>query len=183
MMEAMRSAEPGMYEYEIEAIGDYIFKVHNAQGVAYFALVAAGQEQPLPALPLRADADEGRRPGPVRLRARLQVLRIRRHARVPGQWQVHRRISASCTAIYVKLYKALMTSIKPNVPMREILTEVVAQDGRGDGGAHIQRTRSTRKRPTRFVETTAADPPALPPGRRRAAAAASATRSAWRSTT
>src|SRR3954471_12626026 len=32
MMEAMRSAEPGMYEYEIEAVGDYIFKSHNAQG-------------------------------------------------------------------------------------------------------------------------------------------------------
>src|ERR1051325_9071194 len=42
MMEAMRSAEPGMYEYEIEAIGDYIFKRNNAQGPAYFALVATG---------------------------------------------------------------------------------------------------------------------------------------------
>ncbi len=43
MMEAMRSAEPGMHEYEIEALGDYIFKQHNAQGPAYFGLVAAGQ--------------------------------------------------------------------------------------------------------------------------------------------
>ena len=48
MMEAMRSARPGMYEYEIEAIGDYIFKVHNAQGVAYFALVAAGKNSHYP---------------------------------------------------------------------------------------------------------------------------------------
>ena len=35
MVEAMRSARPGIYQYEIEAIGDYIFKVHNAQGIAY----------------------------------------------------------------------------------------------------------------------------------------------------
>ena len=42
-MEAMRSAEPGMYEYEIEAIGDYVFKAHNAWGPAYFGLTAAGK--------------------------------------------------------------------------------------------------------------------------------------------
>ena len=43
LMEAMRSAEPGMYEYELEAIADYVFKKNNAQGIAYFALVASGQ--------------------------------------------------------------------------------------------------------------------------------------------
>ena len=46
------------------------------------------QEQRLSALPRGADADEGRRPGPVRLRARLQVLRLGRHPRVPDQRQV-----------------------------------------------------------------------------------------------
>jgi len=48
MMEAMRSARTGMYEYEIEAIGDYVFKAHNAQGAAYFALVAAGKNSAYP---------------------------------------------------------------------------------------------------------------------------------------
>ena len=42
IMEAMRAARPGHYEYELEAIGDYIFKKHNAQGIAYFGLVASG---------------------------------------------------------------------------------------------------------------------------------------------
>jgi len=42
MMKAIRSARTGMFEYEIDAIGDYIFKVHNQHGIAYFALVAAG---------------------------------------------------------------------------------------------------------------------------------------------
>jgi Xaa-Pro aminopeptidase len=42
IMEAMRVARPGQYEYELEAIGDYIFKKHNAQGIAYFGLVASG---------------------------------------------------------------------------------------------------------------------------------------------
>ena len=42
ILEAMKSAKPGMYEYELEAVADYIFKRHNAQGIAYFALVATG---------------------------------------------------------------------------------------------------------------------------------------------
>jgi Xaa-Pro aminopeptidase len=40
--EGMKSARPGMYEYEVEAVADYVFKRHNAMGIGYFALVAAG---------------------------------------------------------------------------------------------------------------------------------------------
>ena len=42
ILEAMKSAKPGMYEYELEAVADYLFKRYNAQGIAYFALVATG---------------------------------------------------------------------------------------------------------------------------------------------
>ena len=45
MMEAMRSAEPGMYEYEIEAIGDYIFKKHNAHGPGLLRPRRGGEER------------------------------------------------------------------------------------------------------------------------------------------
>ena len=40
--EGMRSARPGMYEYEVEAVADYVFKRQNAMGIGYFALVATG---------------------------------------------------------------------------------------------------------------------------------------------
>ena len=40
--EGMKSARPGLYEYEVEAVADYVFKRHNAMGIGYFALVAAG---------------------------------------------------------------------------------------------------------------------------------------------
>jgi Xaa-Pro aminopeptidase len=40
--EGMKSARPGMFEYEVEAVADYVFKRHNAMGIGYFALVAAG---------------------------------------------------------------------------------------------------------------------------------------------
>jgi Xaa-Pro aminopeptidase len=42
IMEAMREAEPGMREYELDAAARYVFRRHGAQGDAYFALVATG---------------------------------------------------------------------------------------------------------------------------------------------
>lgn len=42
ILEAMKSAKPGLYEYELEAVADYVFKRYNSKGIAYFALVATG---------------------------------------------------------------------------------------------------------------------------------------------
>jgi Xaa-Pro aminopeptidase len=39
---AMAASRPGRREYELEAAADYVFKQRGSQGVAYFALVAAG---------------------------------------------------------------------------------------------------------------------------------------------
>ncbi len=43
IMEAMRDARPGMFEYEIQADAEYVFKKNGAYGPAYFALVATGR--------------------------------------------------------------------------------------------------------------------------------------------
>src|SRR5262249_48355941 len=42
ILEAMKSAKPGMKEYELEAVADYFLQRYNSQGIAYFALVATG---------------------------------------------------------------------------------------------------------------------------------------------
>jgi len=42
LMEAMRSAHPGMYEYQLAAVADFEFRNANAQGPAYFALASTG---------------------------------------------------------------------------------------------------------------------------------------------
>ncbi len=55
----MRSAKPGMYGYELEAIGDYVFKRYNAQGIAYFGLVAAGANAFWPLSRRAVEADGG----------------------------------------------------------------------------------------------------------------------------
>lgn len=51
IMEAMRDARPGMYEYELQAGAEFVFKKYGACGAAYFALIAHGSEHFLLALP------------------------------------------------------------------------------------------------------------------------------------
>ncbi len=43
IMEVMRDARPGMHEYELQAVGEFVFKKHGAYGPSYFALVATGR--------------------------------------------------------------------------------------------------------------------------------------------
>src|SRR4029079_12590180 len=40
---AMRSARPGMHEYELQAEAEYVFKKGGALGASYFALIATGE--------------------------------------------------------------------------------------------------------------------------------------------
>lgn len=42
IVEAMRDAEPGRYEYQLQAEAEYVFRRGGAYGAAYFALVATG---------------------------------------------------------------------------------------------------------------------------------------------
>jgi Xaa-Pro aminopeptidase len=43
IIEAMRDAKPGMYEYELQADAEFVFKKYGAYGPAYFALIATGE--------------------------------------------------------------------------------------------------------------------------------------------
>jgi Xaa-Pro aminopeptidase len=43
IIEAMRDSKPGMYEYELQADAEFVFKKHGAYGAAYFALIATGE--------------------------------------------------------------------------------------------------------------------------------------------
>jgi Xaa-Pro aminopeptidase len=126
MMEAMRSAHTGMYEHEIEAIGDYIFKAHNAQGIAYFALVAAGKNS---AYPHYHAGQTQTKDGDMVLfdyapDYKYYASDVTREFPINGRFSPEQR---ELYGIYVKLYNSLMTSIKPNVPVSEILKEAVGK--------------------------------------------------------
>ena len=158
MMEAMRSAEPGMYEYEIEAIGDYIFKAHNAQGPAYYGLVAAAKNA---AWPHYHAAQTQMQSGDLVLfdyapDYHYYTSDVTRMFPVNGKFTADQR---DLYGIYVKLYSALMTSIRPG-PAGEILKDVVRKMDQAMA-SHTFTSQKHRDAAARFVEgyrTRAASP-------------------------
>lgn len=48
LMESMRSTEPGMMEYELDAVAKYVFYRNGGQGDAYYSLIATAQNAYFP---------------------------------------------------------------------------------------------------------------------------------------
>ena len=122
LMEAMRVAKPGMKEHEIEAVGDYVFKAHGSQGVGYFALVAAGTNA---AWPHYHGGSAVLGDGDLVLfdyapDFNYYTSDITRMFPANGRFTPRQR---EMYGIYVKLYDALMTSIRPHVAPRVVLAE------------------------------------------------------------
>jgi len=123
LMEAMRSAEPDMYEYELEAIADYVFKKNNAQGPAYFALVASGQNAFWP----HYHASQRQiKDGDLVLfdyapDYKYYSSDVTRMFPITGRFTPDQR---ELYGIYVKLYEAIMTSVRPG-KVNAILQDIV----------------------------------------------------------
>ncbi len=123
IMEAMRSAAPGMYQYEIGAIADYVFKKHNAQGVGYYALVASGTNAAWP----HYHASEAKlRAGDLVLFDYAPDLKyytsdVTRMFPANGRFTTEQR---ELYTVYLRLYQALMTSIRPGKAL-DILRDAV----------------------------------------------------------
>ena len=124
MIEAMRAAKPGMYEYEIEAIGDYVFKKNNSQSFAYFGLVAAGTNS---FWPHYHAAQAQLKAGDLVLfdyapDYKYYASDVTREFPASGKFTADQR---ELYGVYVKLYQALMTSIRPNVTARAVMQDAV----------------------------------------------------------
>jgi Xaa-Pro aminopeptidase len=120
IMEAMREAEPGMFEYELQAVAEYVFKKHGAQGPAYFALVATGPNT------VYSHYHKGTR----KLAAgdlvqfdyapdyQYYVSDVTRVFPASGKFTAKQR---ELYSIYLAMYRALMSEIRPGVPVRDLL--------------------------------------------------------------
>ena len=122
LLEAMRVARPGMKEHEIEAVGDYVFKAHGSQGVGYFALVATGANA---AWPHYHGGSATLADGDLVLfdyapDFNYYTSDVTRMFPASGRFTPRQR---EMYGIYVKLYDALMTSIRPHVAPRVVLAD------------------------------------------------------------
>ena len=126
IMEGIRNAQPGMREYEVESMADYVFKRGGAFGIAYFALVASGKSAYWP----HYHAGTGElKPGDLVVfdyapDYNYYSSDVTRVFPASGHFSPAQR---ELYTIYLRLYQALMTSIKPNVAPREIVREAVAK--------------------------------------------------------
>jgi Xaa-Pro aminopeptidase len=126
LMEGIRNAHPGMREHEIAAIADYVFVRGGSQGIAYFPLVATGTNAFWPHY--HAGAGE--------LKAGDLVLfdyapdynyysaDVTRMFPASGGFSPAQR---ELYTIYLRMYQALMTSIRPNVAPRDVIRAAVTR--------------------------------------------------------
>ncbi len=120
IMEVMRDAKPGMHEYELEAAAEYVYKRGGAWGEAYFPLIADGPRMQL----THYHKDEGKLVdgdlvqfdwAPDYANYTSDVTRV---FPANGKFTVRQ---AEYYTIYLRLYQAVMTSIRPHVTARSIM--------------------------------------------------------------
>jgi Xaa-Pro aminopeptidase len=126
LMEAMRAARAGMREHELEAIADWVFKTHGSQGIAYFALVAAGRNAVYPHY----------HGGSAELKPEDLVLfdyapdyryyssDVTRMFPASGRFSPVQR---ELYGVYLKMYAALMESIRPNATPHDVLRDATTK--------------------------------------------------------
>lgn len=124
ILEAMREAAPGKYEYELQAAAEYVFKKHGAQGAAYFALAATGKNTIFShyhrGTAKLADGDLVQ--FDYAPDYKYYVSDVTRVFPANGRFTPWQR---EFYTIYLRLYQSLMTSIRPNVPVKAIIADAV----------------------------------------------------------
>jgi Xaa-Pro aminopeptidase len=138
-----------MFEYELEAVADYVFKKHNAQGIGYFALVAAGQNA---SWPHYHAAQSQTRSGQLVLfdyapDYKYYTADVTRMFPVDGRFTPDQK---ELYTTYLKLYQALMASIRPG-PAPAILKDAVRRMDAVMAAAAFT-NRKNQDAATRFVE-------------------------------
>jgi Xaa-Pro aminopeptidase len=126
IMEAMREAAPGKFEYELTAAAEWVFRRHNSQGPGYFPLSATGPNT------VYSHYHRGLR--------KLQDGDIVQFDYAPDYKTYTSDISRVFPAnggfsprqrefytIYLRLYQALMASIRPGIPITQVANDAGAK--------------------------------------------------------
>ncbi len=150
IIEGMRSAAVGMYEYEIEAVGDFVFKRNNSQGNAYFSLIASGKNAHYP----HYHASQSRLEdgdlvlwdwGPDYKYYSSDVTRM---FPANGKFSSEQR---ELYTIYLRLYQALMTSIRPHASAAEMTKDAVKKMDEVFASYHFTQPK-IKAAATRFID-------------------------------
>jgi Xaa-Pro aminopeptidase len=126
IMQAMRETRPGQFEYELFAAAEYVFRKHGAQGAAYFPLSATGRNTTYShyhrGMAKLVDGDL------VQFDYapdwKYYVSDVTRVFPANGTFTPWQR---EWYTVYLRLYQALMASIRPHVSVKEIVAAAVVK--------------------------------------------------------
>jgi Xaa-Pro aminopeptidase len=126
IMEAMRDTKPGLYEYELQADSEFVFKKYGAFGASYFALIGAGPKTYYTHYHRNtAQLKDGDLVqfdyAPDYKNYQSDVTRVWPTNGTFTPWQ------KEYYNIYLKLYQAVMTSIKVHVSAGQVIKDAVAK--------------------------------------------------------
>jgi Xaa-Pro aminopeptidase len=128
IMEAMREAAPGKYEYELMAAAEWVFRRHNSQGPGYFPLSASGPNTVYShyhrGLRKLQDGDIVQFDYAPDLK--YYTSDVSRVFPANGKFSPRQR---EFYTIYLRLYQALMGAIRPGVPITQVANEAGAKMG------------------------------------------------------
>lgn len=126
IMEAMRDAEPGMFEYELEAAAQYVYKRGGAYGESYFPLIANGRNMPY--THYHKNRDRLRKGDLVQFDWAPDLANytsdVTRVFPADGRFTPRQR---EFYVIYLRLYQAFMTSIRVHATAREVMDAAVVK--------------------------------------------------------
>jgi Xaa-Pro aminopeptidase len=126
LMEAMRSTEPGLMEYELDAVAKFIYYRHGAQGDAYYSLIASGRNAWWP------HYNAGKRrmlDGDFLLMDYAPDVGYYM-SDVTRMWPVNGRFNSwqrELYGFYLDCYRAILKSIRPGATASTIMQEAAAE--------------------------------------------------------
>jgi len=123
---AMRDARPGLFEYQLQADAEFVFKDGGAYGPAYFALIATGPNTPYSHYHKNTAAlkDGDLVQFDYAPDYRYYTSDVTRVFPANGRFTPRQR---EIYSIYLQLYRALMTSIAVHAAPRDIVTAAIAK--------------------------------------------------------
>jgi Xaa-Pro aminopeptidase len=125
IMEAMRSTEPGVFEYQLEAAANFIFKANGARGPGYNAIVGGGKNAWFGHYSENSDPLVA---GDLLLMDTAPDYRYYT-ADVTRMWPVNGTYTRDQRDLYgfvIEYHKAFMRRIRPGVTPTELVEEVAA---------------------------------------------------------
>jgi Xaa-Pro aminopeptidase len=138
LMEAMRATEPGIYEYELDALAKYIYYRNGAQGEAYYSLIASATNAWYP----HYNAGKRKMESGDFLLMDFAPDVGYYMSDVTRMWPVNGKFSDAQRELYgfyLACYKAILKAIRPGLTAAAIKTEAIREMERALAGAKFSK--------------------------------------------